>query len=52
MECQMAVYTSAQSQGAVKSKELNITSHSIFYNLMIVAVAAGIAWSAIGYAIN
>lgn len=48
----MAVYTSAQSQVAFKSKELNITSHSIFYNLMIVAVAAGIAWSAIGYVIS
>ena len=50
MEYQMAVFSGALKNQAPRI-EVNITSNSIFHNLMYVAFVATILWSAIGYAI-
>ena len=51
----MAVFSGGVPQrdiaSNVVSSEVDITSHSVFYNLIFVAMAAGLVWSAIGFAI-
>ena len=47
----MAYSFGASSRRVSSTREVNLTSNSIFINLMFVGIAAGIVWTAIGYVI-
>ena len=47
----MAYSSSARKERGLSIPEVNITSTSIFHNLLFVAFAAIIMWSAIGFVI-
>ena len=47
----MAYSSGAYNRSESSPREVNLTSNSIFTNLLFVGLAAGIVWTAIGFVI-